>query len=72
MGKMYIINAGYLFSGIWAVVKHWIDPVSRQKISIISGSGKKELLEIIDAENLPVELGGTCEADIRENPGPWE
>lgn len=29
MGKMYIINAGYLFSGIWAIVKLWIDPVSR-------------------------------------------
>ena len=58
MGKMYIINAGYIFAGIWAVVSLWIDPVSKKKISIIKGSGKTELLEIIDADKLPVELGG--------------
>lgn len=72
MGKMYIINSGYLFAGIWAVMKPWIDSETRKKISIISGSGKKELLEAIDAENLPVELGGEFDGDIRENPGPWE
>lgn len=68
---MFIINSGYFFSGIWAVVKNWLDPVTRKKITIISGSGKKELLKVIDEDKLPVELGGTFEGDIRTNPGPW-
>ena len=72
MGQTFIINTGYFFSGIWAVIKGWLDPVTRQKIKIISGSGKKELLEVIDADKLPVELGGTFQGNIRENHGPWK
>ena len=72
MGKFYIINSGYMFSGVWAVVKHWLDAKTRKKIVIISGSGKKELLSVIDAENLPVDLGGTYEGDYRDNPGCWK
>ena len=50
MGKFYILNAGYFFKGIWSIVKIWIDPVTRKKINIISGSGKKELLKDIDED----------------------
>jgi hypothetical protein len=67
MGKLFILNSGYLFSGIWAIIKGWLDPVTRKKIQIISGSGKKELLKLIDAENLPEDLGGTYTGDIRDN-----
>lgn len=28
MGKMYIINSGFFFKGIWAIVKPWLDPVT--------------------------------------------
>lgn len=71
MGKMYIINTGYFFKGLWAIVKPWIDPVTLKKISIHSGSGKEELLEDIGAENLHVSCGGKCEIDVREDFGPW-
>lgn len=71
LGKMYILNAGFLFRGIWGVVSVWIDKKTQKKINIISGSGKKELLADIDAENLPEFLGGTCTIDLREEPGPW-
>lgn len=44
------------------------------KIEILGYSYQKKLLELIDAENLPVEFGGTCackggckNSDI----GPW-
>lgn len=39
MGKMLIINAGYMFSGIWTIIKGWIDPVTNKKIVIIAGNG---------------------------------
>lgn len=72
MGNLYIINSGMFFSGIWKIISGWIDPVTRKKIIIISGSGKKQLKEIIDEETLPTFLGGKFEGDIRKNPGPWK
>ncbi len=34
MGQMYIINAPLLFSGVWAIVKGFLDERTRKKISI--------------------------------------
>ena len=59
------------FSAIWAVVKRWLDPVTAKKIHQISGSGKKELLKIIEARNLPRFLGGEATDDLKTNPGVW-
>lgn len=69
---MYIINSGMLFSIVWSFVKHIIDPVTASKIKIISGSGKSELLKIVDKENLPKFLGGEASDDIKGNPGVWQ
>lgn len=41
MHKIYIINAGYFFSGVWAVFKLMLDPVTQNKIEIITGKGEK-------------------------------
>lgn len=71
MGKMYIINTGYFFKGLWAMVKVWIDPVTLKKISIHSGSGKDTLRKEIGEENLHVTLGGKCDKEIRDDFGPW-
>jgi hypothetical protein len=72
LGEMYIINSGMLFSMVWAFVKHLIDPVTASKIKIISGSGKTDLLKIIDKENLPKFLGGEFSDEIKQNPGVWQ
>lgn len=71
MHKMYIINAGYFFQAAWAVVKVWLDPVTQKKINIITGSGKKELLQDIEASKLLVEFGGEYKGNIMDNDGPW-
>jgi len=42
---MFIVNAPMLFSGIWQIVKPWIDEKTRNKIKIIGSSFQKELLE---------------------------
>ena len=44
---MFIINAPMLFSGIWAVIKPWIDEKTRNKINIIGSGFKDKLLEIV-------------------------
>lgn len=72
LGSMYIINAGFLFSGIWAVCKGWLDVKTQKKINIISGKGKEELAAVIELENLPTFLGGKCEKELKEDHGPWE
>ncbi|KAJ3261038.1 cytosolic factor, phosphatidylinositol/phosphatidylcholine transfer protein [Boothiomyces macroporosus] len=60
MGKMCIINAPTLFTAVWAVVKNMIDENTAAKISIMGSGYQKQLLELIDAENLPHFLGGAC------------
>jgi len=41
MGRMFIINAPMLFTGVWAIIKPWIDEKTRAKISIIGGGFAK-------------------------------
>jgi len=75
MGRFYIVNAPFLFSTIWTVIKAWLDPVTQAKVSIHGGDYKKKLLEQIPAENLPVELGGTCACKggcSLADEGPWQ
>lgn len=87
LGKLYIINAPWGFSGVWSIVKGWLDPVTVKKIHILGGGYQKELLAQIPAENLPEEFGGTCkcaadpnekDAVKRDHPcwfsdaGPWK
>lgn len=46
---------------IWAIVKGWIDPVTRSKIHVIKGDPSKTLLAAIAPEELPKEYGGTAD-----------
>lgn len=63
LGKLYVINAPWGFSGVWGFVKRFLDPVTIAKVHILGSSYQKELLAQIPAENLPKEFGGTCHCD---------
>eukprot|EP00040_Diaphanoeca_grandis_P029450 m.172525 g.172525 ORF g.172525 m.172525 type:complete len:336 (+) comp31689_c2_seq3:296-1303(+) len=56
---IFMINSPWLFSPLWAVVRPWIDPVTVKKFHILSSNYKEELLKYIDADQIPVEYGGT-------------
>ena len=45
-----ITNAPWVFTGIWAVVKGFLDEKTRKKIQIVGGSYKKELLKYVDED----------------------
>ncbi|KAJ1547968.1 cytosolic factor, phosphatidylinositol/phosphatidylcholine transfer protein, partial [Nowakowskiella sp. JEL0078] len=74
LGKMFIINAPTLFTGIWAVVRNFLDENTLNKISVMSSGYQKSLLEEIDENSLPSIYGGKCLcANGCENGdvGPW-
>ncbi|KAJ9111759.1 hypothetical protein QFC22_006418 [Naganishia vaughanmartiniae] len=74
MGKFYIINAPYLFSTVWSLIKPWLDEVTVSKISILGKNYKQELLKQIPEENLPVDFGGKCSCPggcSLSDAGPW-
>ena len=70
MGKMVIANAPAIFTGVWAIVKGWIDEKTRKKIVVV-GNPTKILSEFIDMDNLPTFMGGQNENVLTENHGPW-
>lgn len=71
MAKMFIVNAGMLFKGLWNMVKPFLDKRTTEKISILGEHYKKELNEWIDDDQLPDFLGGKSQRKLGESFGPW-
>lgn len=76
LGRMFIVNAPFLFTGVWVLVKPMLDEVTVNKISILGSSYQAELLKFIDKENLPDFLGGSCHCEdlggcLHVDKGPW-
>ncbi|RPD62159.1 hypothetical protein L226DRAFT_546034 [Lentinus tigrinus ALCF2SS1-7] len=76
MGKFYIINAPWAFSGTWNIIKPWLDPATVAKIEILGGKDKylPKLLDQVPEENLPKEFGGKCQCPggcSMSDAGPW-
>ena len=76
---MYIVNAPFMFSACWSIVKHWISKRTREKVSTISKRKKilSTLQQSIDLKNIPTFLGGESETEekyqksyIEANAGP--
>lgn len=60
LGRLYIINAPWVFPTFWRLCKVWLDQNTINKIHVLGKNFKKELLQYIPAESLPAEYGGTC------------
>ena len=58
LGQLMICNSPYLFTGVWAIIKGWLDEKTREKIQIVGGGYKKKLLKYIDEDQLIEFLGG--------------
>jgi CRAL/TRIO domain len=57
------------FTGIYAIIRPWIDPDTAAKFNIIGPDFLPALLEEIDISQIPVDLGGTLESEWT---GPWD
>ncbi|CAF3014411.1 unnamed protein product [Rotaria socialis] len=62
LGHMLIVNPPVIFPILWNLVKHWLDPVTQEKIIVMKKGHETAttLLRYIDSDNLPKEYGGSC------------
>ncbi|PVU93889.1 hypothetical protein BB561_002954 [Smittium simulii] len=60
MYKTFFVNVPVMFVTVWSVVKPWLDPRVLSKIQVLGKNYSSILLEHIEAENLPLYLGGKC------------
>lgn len=70
--KLYIVNAPMLFSAVWSVFKHFLHPTTQERIEISSGINKEKIQASVDADLLPVWLGGKSTDRLSDNLGPWK
>lgn len=59
MGKLVILNAPFFFTGVFAIIKGWLDEKTRRKISLLGTNYLKFLLEYCNEDQIPTFLGGT-------------
>ncbi|KAJ9052384.1 phosphatidylinositol transfer protein csr1 [Entomophthora muscae] len=56
LGRILILNANWVFSGVWKIISAMLDPVVVEKVKFIT---LKELTDYIEPSQLPENLGGT-------------
>ncbi|OUM53493.1 hypothetical protein BVG19_g2780 [[Candida] boidinii] len=59
LGVLFIHKAPWIFSGIWNIIKNWLDPVVASKI--IFTKTIDELEKVIELKHIPKDLGGEDE-----------
>eukprot|EP00250_Pteridium_aquilinum_P010182 c19200_g2_i1 orf=370-1416(-) len=59
----YIVNAPYIFSACWKVVKPLLQERTKRKIKVLPGCGKEELLQVMDPDVLPF----FCQSESRQS-----
>jgi hypothetical protein len=67
-----VVNAPFLASAAWAMVKVFLDEKTRKKIHIIGSNYQKTIYNEIDRELLPDFLGGTVVDVFPKSKAPWE
>ena len=61
---LFVVNCPSMVTFAWSIVKGWVEPRVQKKLEFLGpDKTKAKLLEWIDAENLPEQLGGTAKCD---------
>jgi len=67
--KLFVINTPRWFGQVWTWIKPLLNPQTLEKLFVLTKSEKQKakLLEIIDAEELPLGYGGNNETPFGES-----
>ena len=60
MFRLYAINCHWLLRGLWKIASKMVDEFTLQKMHLLGYDFKKELLELIPADNLEAKYGGNA------------
>lgn len=60
-----------IFTGVFAIIKAWLDEKIRRKITVVGTNYLKHITEYVDLDQIPVYLGGTNQAGFADDFGPW-
>ncbi|DBA77767.1 hypothetical protein WJX77_009166 [Trebouxia sp. C0004] len=71
LGKTCIINAPPGFNMMFGMIKPFLDVRTRAKVEVCPKDFLPSLLKWIEPENLPRYLGGTSDATLIDDAGPW-
>ena len=72
LARCFVINAPFLFKGIWSFVATMLDERTVNKFFIESNDGLKVLKQYLDVDKLPVSMGGKNMEALSEANGPWK
>lgn len=64
---VFVINAPRWFTGVWAVVSAWVNPVTLKKIRICGTNYQEELFKFVDRDALPICYGGTNSTELENS-----
>ncbi|KAI8922826.1 CRAL-TRIO domain-containing protein [Entophlyctis helioformis] len=56
LGKAYVVDAPWVFEGLWRVIRTWLDPVVESKIAFVHSS---DMADAIAADQRGQRLGGS-------------
>lgn len=62
--KVIVINAPSIFVIVWGAVCMFLDAATISKVEVHSDFATERLLELVDPQQLPRELGGECDVSI--------
>ncbi|KAJ9173392.1 hypothetical protein P3X46_016533 [Hevea brasiliensis] len=76
LNQLFIVNAGSGFRMLWKALRAFLDASTLAKIQVLGYNYQNNLLEAIDASNLPSFLGGNCTCSdyggcLFSDKGPW-
>eukprot|EP01122_Echinamoeba_exundans_P013714 TRINITY_DN6027_c0_g2_i1.p2 TRINITY_DN6027_c0_g2~~TRINITY_DN6027_c0_g2_i1.p2 ORF type:complete len:340 (-),score=95.53 TRINITY_DN6027_c0_g2_i1:1608-2627(-) len=69
LGVALVLNSPWLFSGCWALIKPWIDPVTATKVIF---TDNKKITDWMDKAHVPKEAGGDLDVDFSKYEAPTQ
>eukprot|EP01083_Nonionella_stella_P002905 8307_1 len=60
MSQLFIINAPWIFTTMWKVIKLFLNERTKKKIKILGSNYLEEISKVIEVTQIPAFMGGKC------------